>query len=177
MEGVPYGGITRLAPTPSGYLHAGNAINFLITARLAQESGSRVLLRIDDLDQERVRPEYVEDVFRSLEWLGIHWDDGPSGPEELYSTWSQQLRTARYLTLAATESSTLMRRTLPGDWTLEILQRCRFRSYGAASGRSAGRKCPVIPSFVSAMAGPRTSWLRWPMMRTTASPSSYAVRT
>jgi glutamyl/glutaminyl-tRNA synthetase len=100
MEGVPYGGITRLAPTPSGYLHAGNAINFLITARLAQESGSRVLLRIDDLDQERVRPEYVEDVFRSLEWLGIHWDDGPSGPEELYSTWSQQLRTARYLTLA-----------------------------------------------------------------------------
>lgn len=96
MEGIPKGGRTRLAPTPSGYLHAGNAINFLITARLAQATGARVLLRIDDLDAERVRPEYLEDIFRSLEWLGIAWDEGPSGPEDFRQNWSQQLRLARY---------------------------------------------------------------------------------
>lgn len=100
MEGIPEGGRTRVAPTPSGYLHAGNAINFLITARLAQASRSRVLLRIDDLDAERVRPEYLDDIFRSLEWLGIAWDEGPSGPEDFLQNWSQQLRLERYHELA-----------------------------------------------------------------------------
>ncbi len=98
---LPAGGHTRLAPTPSGYLHAGNAINFIITHRLAAATGSRVLLRIDDLDAERTRPEYVEDIFRSLEWLGISWDEGPSGPVELERQWSQMLRLDRYAELVS----------------------------------------------------------------------------
>lgn len=89
-----------MAPTPSGYLHAGNAINFLITARLARETGASVMLRIDDLDAERARPEYLEDIFRSLEWLGIGWDEGPSGPADFAERWSQQYRIARYQELA-----------------------------------------------------------------------------
>ncbi|MBP6643263.1 MAG: hypothetical protein KA186_09230 [Flavobacteriales bacterium] len=89
-------GSTRLAPTPSGFLHMGNAINFLLTEKLARALGWNVRLRIDDLDAERVRPNYVEDVFRSLEWLGITWDEGPSGPADHYASWSQQLRLARY---------------------------------------------------------------------------------
>lgn len=88
---------TRLAPTPSGYLHAGNAFNFLVTAELAKITGSAVVLRIDDLDAERTRPEFVEDVFRSLEWLGIQVDEGPSGPADFYAHWSQQLRMGRYV--------------------------------------------------------------------------------
>jgi len=89
-------GITRLAPTPSGFLHTGNAINFLLTEKLARVLGWKVRLRIDDLDAERVRPAYVEDIFRSLEWLGITWDEGPSGPADQYAKWSQQRRLARY---------------------------------------------------------------------------------
>ena len=91
---------TRLAPTPSGYLHAGNAVNFLIAWKLARSHGGSVLLRIDDLDHERVRPEYIEDIFRSLEWLGIDWDEGPGGPEDFHSDWSQQQRLERYSALA-----------------------------------------------------------------------------
>lgn len=87
---------TRIAPTPSGYLHVGNAFNFLVTAELTTAFGGTLVLRIDDLDQERVRTEYVEDVFRSLEWLDIRADEGPSGPEELRSRWSQHLRMDRY---------------------------------------------------------------------------------
>lgn len=87
---------TRIAPTPSGFLHAGNAFNFLVTDRLAKAMGAQLVLRIDDLDAERVRPEYVEDVFRSLEWLGIRVDEGPSGPQALYANWSQQLRIPHY---------------------------------------------------------------------------------
>lgn len=94
-----HGGRTRLAPTPSGYLHAGNAFNFLVTERLARTTGSTVVLRIDDLDEERARPEYIDDIFRSLEWLGIRCDEGPSGPEELARSWSQQHRVEQYQTL------------------------------------------------------------------------------
>ena len=89
-------GITRLAPTPSGFLHTGNAINFLLTEKLARARGWKVRLRIDDLDIERVRPAYVEDIFRSLEWLGVSWDEGPSGPMDHAANWSQQLRLERY---------------------------------------------------------------------------------
>lgn len=87
---------TRIAPTPSGFLHAGNAFNFLVTDRLAKALGAKVLLRIDDLDAERVRPEYVEDIFHSLDWLGIKPDEGPSGPEDFARNWSQQHRIERY---------------------------------------------------------------------------------
>lgn len=90
---------TRIAPTPSGYLHAGNAFNFLVTAQLAKATASGLALRIDDLDAERVRPEYVDDIFRSLEWLGVQVDEGPVGPEDLNAHWSQALRLKRYMEL------------------------------------------------------------------------------
>lgn len=45
---------TRIAPTPSGYLHLGNALSFALTAAVARKTGAKILLRIDDLDQQRV---------------------------------------------------------------------------------------------------------------------------
>ena len=98
---IPRGGRTRIAPTPSGYLHAGNAVDFLITARLAAASKATVRLRIDDLDAERARPEYIQDIFASLEWLGIRWEEGPTGPEDHATRWSQELRIPRYMELLA----------------------------------------------------------------------------
>jgi glutamyl-tRNA synthetase len=87
---------TRLAPTPSGYLHFGNAVNFVITWTKARLVGGLVLLRIDDLDIARVRSEYVQDVFDTLEWLGLNWDQGPRTVEDLQKTWSQHRRISRY---------------------------------------------------------------------------------
>jgi glutamyl-tRNA synthetase len=63
--------ITRFAPTPSGFLHTGNAANALLVAWLADQEAGTVTLRIDDVDATRARPEYVADVFHVLEWLGI----------------------------------------------------------------------------------------------------------
>ncbi len=87
--------ISRLAPTPSGYLHAGNAVNFLVNELLAGAKG-RLLLRIDDLDRDRHRSAYVEDVFRTLDWLGIEPTDGPSGVEDFERNWSQLTRLPLY---------------------------------------------------------------------------------
>ena len=88
--------ISRLAPTPSGYLHFGNAFNFLLTYLLVNLHDGVLHLRIDDLDGPRVDRASVEDIFIQLEWLGIDYHFGPSGPDDLYSRFSQQLRKDRY---------------------------------------------------------------------------------
>ena len=59
-------------------------------------AGGKILLRIDDLDTDRVRPEYVDDIFRTLEDLGIDWDEGPQGPDDLAAVWSQHHRLGSY---------------------------------------------------------------------------------
>lgn len=88
--------LTRIAPTPSGYLHSGNALNFLITRKLAEKNGAAILLRIDDIDDERLRPEYVNDAFRVLKILGIDWQFGPIDPVDFRYNWSQQQRMHLY---------------------------------------------------------------------------------
>lgn len=87
---------SRLAPTPSGYLHLGNAVNFLRTWLLVRRAGGTLKLRIDDLDSERCRPEYIEDIFRQLDWLGLDWDAGPGSPDDFARHYSQRLRLDRY---------------------------------------------------------------------------------
>jgi glutamyl-tRNA synthetase len=87
---------TRIAPTPSGYLHIGNAFSFLLTALHARKHNGSILLRIDDIDDERKRTEYVEDIFTSLEWLGIEWQEGPTGPGDFEQNWSQHKRLDLY---------------------------------------------------------------------------------
>ena len=67
--------LTRFAPSPSGYLHAGNARLALMNFLFARRHGGRFLLRIDDTDAERSRPEYEEAIGHDLHWLGIEWDD------------------------------------------------------------------------------------------------------
>jgi len=86
-----------MAPTPSGFLHIGNAYNFTLNwlaARLTP--GARLLLRIDDLDAERKRPEYVQDIFDTLRWLGLDWDEGPRSAEDFEKNWSQRHRLPLY---------------------------------------------------------------------------------
>jgi len=87
---------SRLAPTPSGYLHIGNAVNFLITWLLVRTADGLLRLRIDDADGIRSRPEFVEDIFAQLDWLGISWDEGPNGPDDFYRRHSQLLKNERY---------------------------------------------------------------------------------
>lgn len=68
---------TRLAPSPTGALHLGNARTFLINWALARRAGWKITLRIEDLDGPRVKPDAAAGILRTLEWLGIDWDEGP----------------------------------------------------------------------------------------------------
>ena len=66
--------VTRFAPSPTGRLHLGHAYSAVLGHRRARESGGRFLLRIEDLDQGRSRPEFVDGIFEDLRWLGLDWD-------------------------------------------------------------------------------------------------------
>jgi glutamyl-tRNA synthetase len=88
--------IFRLAPTPSGWLHQGNAYNFLLNWLYAKQLDAKVLLRIDDLDAARSRPEYVSAIFTTLDWLGLDWDVGPKDVREFQEYGSQTLRLPNY---------------------------------------------------------------------------------
>lgn len=88
--------IFRLAPTPSGFLHQGNAFNFLLNWLYARQLGAKVLLRIDDLDAMRSREVYLEDIFETLHWLGLDWDVGPKNVKDFQQHWSQELRLPNY---------------------------------------------------------------------------------
>jgi glutamyl/glutaminyl-tRNA synthetase len=88
---------SRIAPTPSGFLHIGNALNFVLTWLEIRKAGGSLRLRIDDLDAKRSRPEFIEDIFETLRWMRLDWDLGPRDPEDHQLHFSQHLRRGRYL--------------------------------------------------------------------------------
>ncbi len=88
---------TRIAPTPSGYLHLGNVLSFAITAALARKTGAKILLRIDDMDRgQQVNKLYVQDIFDTLNFLEIPWDEGPKSFLEFEREFSQIHRADLY---------------------------------------------------------------------------------
>ncbi|MBP2301485.1 tRNA glutamyl-Q(34) synthetase GluQRS [Azospirillum picis] len=68
--------VTRFAPSPTGHLHLGHAHSALFGWTTARKAGGRFLLRIEDIDPNRCRPEYERDLIEDLAWLGLGWD-GP----------------------------------------------------------------------------------------------------
>ncbi|MFO1021209.1 MAG: glutamate--tRNA ligase family protein [Planctomycetales bacterium] len=67
----------RLAPTPSGYLHLGHASTFQVAADRARQANGALVMRIEDLDQDRCREEFVAGAMEDLRWLGLTWQEGP----------------------------------------------------------------------------------------------------
>jgi glutamyl-tRNA synthetase len=80
--GQPYRG--RLAPSPTGLLHLGHAQTFWIAAQRAQAAAGALILRNEDLDRARSRPEFVAAMLEDLGWLGIQWQQGPFAQSERF---------------------------------------------------------------------------------------------
>jgi glutamyl-tRNA synthetase len=90
----------RIAPTPTGLLHAGHAATFRIAHDRARAAGGNLVLRIEDIDTARCRPEYVAACIEDLAWVGVNWDEGPiyqSARRELFLTIWRRLRDGGFI--------------------------------------------------------------------------------
>jgi glutamyl-Q tRNA(Asp) synthetase len=67
--------VTRFAPSPNGLLHVGHALSAIIAHDAARKAGGRFLLRIEDIDLDRRRPEFVAAIYEDLTWLGLTWEE------------------------------------------------------------------------------------------------------
>jgi len=114
----------RLAPSPTGALHLGNARTFLIAWLLARRAGGRVVLRMEDLDHPKVKPATAREALDDLRWLGLDWDEGPDvgGPHAPY------VQTAR---------RTLYRQALQGLQEQGLVYPCVCSRRDVEAGQSA----------------------------------------
>jgi glutamyl-Q tRNA(Asp) synthetase len=87
--------VFRFAPSPNGFLHLGHAYSALLNARLAAESGGRLLLRIEDTDESRSRPQFVQAIFEDLAWLGMGWEEPVRIQSEHFADYEASLRRLR----------------------------------------------------------------------------------
>jgi glutamyl-Q tRNA(Asp) synthetase len=108
--------IFRFAPSPNGFLHLGHAYSALLNADLAKERGGRLLLRIEDIDETRCRPEYEAAICEDLRWLGIAWDEPLRRQSEHYDDYRAALAAldAQGLIFPSFESRAEIARTSPG---------------------------------------------------------------
>ena len=86
----------RIAPSPTGFLHVGHAMTFWRAQERAREAGGRLVLRIEDLDNDRCRREFADAIINDLHWFGLDWNEGPDigGP---FVPYVQSQRRSHYL--------------------------------------------------------------------------------
>lgn len=136
---------TRLAPSPTGALHLGNARTFVINWALARQQGWEILLRIDDLDGPRVKRGAAEQAVEDLQWLGLDWDLGPVFQSESLAPYEdalRQLSTAGRVYPCRCTRTQIAAASAPneGDHELRYPGTCRDRREGF-SHLEAGEQC------------------------------------
>ena len=105
----------RFAPSPTGYLHIGSARTALFNWLYARHTGGRFVLRIEDTDTQRSKPEFLEEILSSLTWLGLDWDEGPifqSQRHDRYRTAAEGLLNAG---VAYQDGPAIIYRVTPGE--------------------------------------------------------------
>ncbi len=162
---------TRLAPSPTGALHLGNARTFLINWLLARQAGEGIVLRIEDLDGPRIKSGTDQVAIDDLRWLGMDWDDGPiyqSDRRELYRAAAQKLLDAgaAYPCVCSRkeiEQAASAPHAEDGAAVYPGTCRGRFKSIAEAtafSGRAPAIRFAVaadeIVSFIDGFAGPQS---------------------
>jgi glutamyl-tRNA synthetase len=152
--------VGRLAPSPTGQLHLGHARTFLLAWWSARSAGGKVRLRIEDLDGERSKPEFIALAERDLEWLGLDWD-GPrivqsEGLARLQAAVQQLLEAGLAYACTCTRADLQSAASAPHGAALEPRYpgTCRGRyasveAARAASGRAPGIRFLVPPGVVN----------------------------
>lgn len=160
----------RLAPSPTGLLHIGQARTFWIAAQRAAERHGTLILRNEDLDPQRCRAEFVDAMIEDLHWLGISWQEGPDcgGPSAPYTqskrldfylkAWKRLRETGAIYPCTCSRKDVALAAGAPNDGDDEPIYsgRCRpaSSSPGAARSSTALRARGTDEASVATRAGP-----------------------
>ena len=152
-------GVGRLAPSPTGDLHLGHARSFLIAWWHARSRGGRIVLRLEDLDIDRVKPGMVDATIKDLRWLGIDWDGEPyiqsSGIREINAAATALIDRGLAYPCICTRKEIQAAASAPHDESIETIYpgtcRGKFESLQAAervSGRPAALRFAVPDQII-----------------------------
>lgn len=161
---------TRLAPSPTGALHLGNARTFLVNWLVARSRGWRVLLRIEDIDGPRIKRNADQQALDDLRWLGIDWDEEPAYQSSRlphYAAAIERLLTAGHAypcTCSRSEVALAASAPHAEDGAAVYPGTCRGRFADVASARESSGREPAIRfrvpggavTFVDGFAGPQS---------------------
>ena len=87
--------VTRFAPSPTGLLHLGHAFSALVAYEAAKAAGGRFLLRIEDIDQARCKPEFEQAIYEDLAWIGLSWEKPPRRQSDHFQEYEAALNLLR----------------------------------------------------------------------------------
>ena len=157
---LPRAPLTRFAPSPTGYLHLGHVVNAIWVWGLARALGGRVLLRVEDHDRGRCRPEYEHALLDDLAWLGLAPDLGPTRQRDAGTIYHDTLAALEQLGLVyACDCS---RRDIASEQGEVPQQETRYpgrcRDRGLAPGPGRGQRLrlgPAVERFADALLGPQ----------------------
>ena len=145
--------VTRFAPSPNGLLHLGHAYSAIVAHDLAHEAGGTFLLRIEDIDGPRSKPEFADSFRRDLEWLGLEWEEVPAQSTRLAS---YEAAAADLLERGILYPCTCTRKqivALPsriGEDGVEYPGSCRARHGGSAPGEGAALRLDIDRAMAEA---------------------------
>ncbi|MBI2710336.1 MAG: glutamate--tRNA ligase [Actinobacteria bacterium] len=137
--------VVRFAPSPTGWLHVGGARTVLFNWLFARRTGGRFLLRVEDTDTERNRPELVDAIYDSIRWLGLDWDGEPvhqSDRFDAYREAARQLADAGHAYWCACSAEQVQARAKERGGPPGYDGFCRDRGLGPGEGRALRFRTP-----------------------------------
>jgi glutamyl-tRNA synthetase len=146
--------VTRFPPSPTGHLHLGGARTALFNWLFARHNKGKFILRFEDTDKERSKPEYVNSIISALKWLGLEWDEGPyfqSERIEIYQSYAKKLFEEGKAYYCECSKEVLEKKKE------EMLKRglkprydgtCRDKNLGPGEGRALRIKVPEIEEII-----------------------------
>jgi glutamyl-Q tRNA(Asp) synthetase len=158
--------VFRFAPSPNGYLHLGHAYSALLNFDLARREKGRFLLRIEDIDLTRRRPEYERAIYDDLAWLGLSWEEPVRRQSEHFDDYAAALSKLDALSLlyscTCSRSEIARATSARADWRRDFdgapLYPGTCRHKGAAWRSGEGANCRLNMSEAVALVGGAVAW-------------------
>jgi glutamyl-tRNA synthetase len=141
--------VTRFPPSPTGYLHVGNARTAIFNWLYARHMKGKFVLRIEDTDAKRSTQEAIDAIFEALEWLGIDWDEGPyyqTQRLEIYNSYIERLietGEAYYCTCSPEEIEAMRQKAMAGGGKPKYDGTCRNKELSNIEGAVVRLKAPL----------------------------------